>query len=275
MNLSVLSNRLLNLANPLSEASEEELFDPDWESDVPSASHEIRVLKAKNGSMRWFSKGSAGDDLQLVNEYISWLIYRAFKMNVAPDAKLVKDKSGNVRIATAQVGGKQVKNPDIELKGTDFKDGLFVDAMLGNWDVVGNAPRFNVFVDKESGQTYRIDTGGLDFRAMGGRKGAMFGPEVKELGTFAGIGGKALSDSAAARQFANMRDTDYQRAAKVFRRASWPKIAGVFNQAIRDVDSLGDSELTRAARQYAAKMEPIMKARFEQVSELLISMGLV
>lgn len=48
-------------------------------------------------------------------------------------------------------------------------EGADVDAMLGNWDVIGMAAD-NILVDKD-GKPWRIDNGGsLSFRAQGGKK---------------------------------------------------------------------------------------------------------
>jgi hypothetical protein len=53
----------------------------------------------------------------------------------------------------------------------DLRRGFAVDAMMGNWDVVGLSAD-NVLVD-DSGNAWRIDNGGaLRFRAQGGRKTA-------------------------------------------------------------------------------------------------------
>lgn len=274
--LSRLAEECKSLAEPLVEAREDDLFMVDVGAQQPSASHSIRVMRPKGGKgPRWYSKGSGGDDLQLVNEYLSWLIYRTFGLGVAPGAMLVTDSRGNIRITTSQVPGRQVTKPDTELSKSDFKRGLFVDAMLGNWDVVGNEPRFNVFVDDE-GRASRIDTGGMDFRALGARKGEMFGPEVTELGTFAGMrGGTPMAGSAAARIFSRMNDAEFRRAAKLFVKTPWSRVDAAFRKAQADVDELENRGLSTQTRKYIAKVKPIMKARYEDVMGLINSMGLV
>jgi hypothetical protein len=99
-----------------------------------------------------------------VNEYLAYQVYKAFGVPVAPEAMLVTDDAGDTRIVTSQAKGKQVTNPKKELAGTDFAKGMFVDALLGSWDVVGNAPRYNLFFDPDTKEVTRIDTGGFDFR---------------------------------------------------------------------------------------------------------------
>jgi hypothetical protein len=61
-------------------------------------------------------------------------------------------------------------------------EGFVVDALLANWDVLGQNQDNIIVSDNGNGTPFRIDNGGsLTFRAQGGKK--EFGPEVKELQT--------------------------------------------------------------------------------------------
>lgn len=69
-----------------------------------------------------------------------------------------------------------------------IRENFVVDAWLANWDVIGDGLD-NVILGDEWDIPSRIDAGGaLGFRARGGAKGAMFGPEVGELRTMRGDG---------------------------------------------------------------------------------------
>jgi hypothetical protein len=236
------------------------------------SSHELRVLKDKNGK-RWFSKSSAGDDLQLVNEYLAYQVYKAFGVPVAPEAMLVTDDAGDTRIVTSQAKGKQVTNPKKELAGTDFAKGMFVDALLGSWDVVGNAPRYNLFFDPDTKEVTRIDTGGFDFRAMGGRKGKMFGDKVNELASFAGINGPKMSGSVAADVFGGMSKEELSQAAEEFGKTKWSKVEAAFDKVQNDVDALDDKALSASTRDYLRKMKTTLKSRHEDSVSVINDKG--
>jgi len=257
----------------LSEVRESDLFTLDQGASKPSggSTHPIKILKAKDDSSRWFSKSSNAAELQTVNEYLSYLIYKLFGLGVAPKAVLVVGDDGELRFAASQAKGRQIQNPS-ELKGTDFQKGLFVDALIGHWDVVGNAPRYNVFVDPDTMTTTRIDTGGLDFRAQGGRKGGAFGSKVGEMATFAGIGGDALSGESSAYAFKNMTSKELSTAAKVFKGVRWAEIDAILNKLQDEVDGLEMPTLSKDTQKYIAHIRPILRDRFKHVSEVVDSL---
>ena len=238
-------------------------FEPDMDAGTPSSSHTVQVLRSKLDGSQWFSK-TTDEDLLLVNEYLSYLMYKAFGVRVAENALLMIHK-GRLRFASQRVKGKPVTSPLKELPKSDFKKGMFVDAFLGNWDVVGNAPRYNVFVDPETNIASRIDTGGFDFRAMGGRKGKGFGPRATELATFAGMRGPAMMQSKSAQIFTKMNQSEIEQAARIFQRVPWSKVKGVFGKVQVDVDKLGDGKLSRKTESYLRKMFKILRERYFDV----------
>tara|TARA_Y100000310_G_scaffold324189_1_gene385752 strand:- start:9038 stop:9856 length:819 start_codon:yes stop_codon:yes gene_type:complete len=271
----------MRVSEVLLEASQSDHFEPDSTAGRPSSSHEVGVVKMKGvkGGPRWYSK-SAKDDLLTVNEYLSWRLYRAFGVRVAPNAVLMVDDSNRLRFVSQQVRGDQVPaSADVvkAVRGTNFKDGLFVDAWLGNWDVIGNAPRFNLFVDS-SKKVARIDTGGLDFRAMGSRKRpGQFGRQASEMGTFAGLGGgQARMSSKTAKVFAGMTQQDIGRAAKIWKRASWSKLSGVIRGTAKEVQEVckahGLTDLGRRADKYVREMGSTLKSRHAHVDQVVSSL---
>ena len=93
-----------------------------------------------------------------------------------PEPKLVGNSNGEiVGIASKIIPGAKMITPDDFAKlppevKQQFADDLIVDMFLGNWDVVGNAPNFNI-MQMPNGNVIRIDPGGaLIFRAQGGTK---------------------------------------------------------------------------------------------------------
>ncbi|MCL4352853.1 HD domain-containing protein, partial [Patescibacteria group bacterium] len=87
-----------------------------------------------------------------------------------PDTKIVK-------IDTAYGHSSQVLPQDAEIKMDDLKNGFIADALLANWDIVGNTG--NVIFSGR--RLIRIDNGGsLLFRARGERK-TTFNGIVTEL----------------------------------------------------------------------------------------------
>jgi hypothetical protein len=254
----------------LSEVRESDLFTLDKEAKKPAggSTHPIKILKSKDDMSRWFSKSSAASELQTVNEYLAYLLYKLFGLGVVNKAMLAVGDDGELRFVASSAKGKQIQHPS-ELKGTDFRKGLFVDAMIGHWDVVGNAPRYNVFVDPDTMTTMRIDTGGLDFRAQGGRKGKYFGPKVGEMSTFAGIGGDALSGESSAAAFKNMTDKELAEAARLFKAVRWSEIEALMSKVQSEVDDLEMPDLSRDTKTYLMQVKPILKERYNHVTEVI------
>jgi len=204
-------------------------------------------------------------------------------MKVAPTVELVMaDDGSHLRLVQGSVRGKQIKGHEV-LKGTDFTKGLFVDALLGNWDVIGNAPQYNVFVGK-GGKVSRIDTGGLDFRAQGARKpSGAFGDVVQELGGFAGLGGGGKPGRKTYEVFSKMNEKDYHKAAKVFKKIPWSKVLGAVNSVDSELQDLeaeahgfhGFHGWSRVKTQkYLDDMAKILKKRHQHVSTVISELGL-
>lgn len=266
----------------LKEAFEQDLFDPHPDQEPISSSHEVRKLTKKGDFTKTphYSKASIADDLQVANEYIAYRIYKLFGLSVASSAHLVVDDENKLRLVTSQVGGKQIPghaDPVAHLKNTDFKKGFFVDAFLGNWDVVGNAPRYNVFIN--NGQTSRIDTGGLDFRAMGGRKGAAFSPKVAELQSFGGIGGPAMTGQHAPEAFAGLKDNpaELKQAADIFKRVPWSAVESEIKNVEDEIKALAQEHnmpsLLQKILQYIDHILPTLKSRYQHVIQQLQQLG--
>src|SRR5262249_14127307 len=99
----------------------------------------------------------------------------------------------------------------------DMYGGFFVDALLANWDVVGQTGD-NLILGADG--IYRIDPGGgLTFRASGDRKGDAFGEFPVELETM-----RDPRVGTAGKVFARMSAADEAHAAEVFRAVSWPAL---------------------------------------------------
>tara|TARA_R100001591_G_scaffold16777_1_gene23150 strand:- start:6385 stop:9909 length:3525 start_codon:yes stop_codon:yes gene_type:complete len=109
------------------------------------------------------------------NEFLAATLYRMFGV-AFPEPKLVGNSNGEiVGIASKVIPGAKVITPDDFAKlppevKEKFADDLIIDMFMGNWDVVGNAPNFNI-MQMPNGSVIRIDPGGaLIFRAQGGTK---------------------------------------------------------------------------------------------------------
>lgn len=251
---------------------------------APTSTHDIRLVRRKGvkNKGRFFSKRSASD-LQTFNEYLTWLIYKAAGMRVAPQVELVmSDDLNHLRLVQGTVSGRQVKGHSMDpidiLKKSNITRGLFVDAFLGNWDVIGSAPQFNLFVGK-GGKVSRIDTGGMDFRAQGQRKPeGRFGDVVDELAAWTGLTGPGRKSGKAYRLFSKMNEAEFRKAAKVFKRLSWSKV----DQAMRDglarieflADKYGQDKMLKDAKQYGGSMLPKLKKRHSYLETVIRDLGL-
>ena len=115
-------------------------------------------------------------DVQMAkNEFLAATLYRMFGV-AFPETKLVGNEAGQIVGVASKVipGAKMVTPEDFAKLPADvkkqFADDLIVDMFMGNWDVVGNAPNFNIML-MPNGKVIRIDPGGaLAFRAQGGLK---------------------------------------------------------------------------------------------------------
>lgn len=121
-------------------------------------------------------KGGASE-AHLISEMATDRLYKAAGINV-PGFIEAKDSSGKLYKVADFVEGKELSDwwskasEDERLEMSQkLAAGMDVDAMVGNWDVIGMSGD-NILVDKD-GNPWRIDNGGsLSFRAQGGKKDA-------------------------------------------------------------------------------------------------------
>lgn len=172
-----------------------------------------KLVKDKKGNQFVMKTGNSPD--HLLEETYADAAYQAVGISV-PKFKVYNAASGPVKLSEFMPETKSLdailKSKDEALKAKvvkQLKDGFVVDALLGNWDVVGLGMD-NVLVD-QSGKAWRIDNGGsLRFRAQGERKTeAQWNGSVIELKTLL----DARKNSTAAKVFAGI--TDKEIAAQI------------------------------------------------------------
>lgn len=269
------------------EAFERDMFDPHPDDTPPEggSSHDIYRLRHREGGGDYWSKAAASN-LQTVNEYLAWKLYRLFGVGVAQNAYLVMDENNTLRLVSSQASGRQIPlgyggpSPKQSLAGSDVHKGFFVDTFLGHWDVVGNAPRSNLFVDDQNRST-RIDLGGMGFRAMGERKSpAMFPGQVGELQTMGGIGGPPPFSSTSHDVFGGIgeRREELEQAAQVFKAVEWSEIENVLKEVGAEVQQLSQEhkmpQIADETSQYLSEIGGILKSRFVDLHKKLQGLGL-
>ncbi len=109
------------------------------------------------------------------NEFMAAVLYRELGVSM-PEPRLVGNDAGEiVGIASEMLPNSKMITPkqfaelpdDVQI---EFSRHALIDMYLGNWDVVGNAPNFNLML-LPNGHVARIDPGGaLIYRAQGGLK---------------------------------------------------------------------------------------------------------
>lgn len=240
---------------------------PATDMRAPSSSHGVRPMYDEMGQV-WYVKG--GDPLMLANEYLAWEVYRRFNVPVSPDVRLFK-LNGRIVLASKGIPGEPVQSPDELVEDPmGFTNGFFVDVLLGNWDVVGNYPRYNVIVGPDD-IAYRIDTGGFDFRALGSRKpeGA-YGRIPTELGTFAGMdGGTPMYGASSAEVFTSMMSGEVEAAARVLQGPGSRDPSAPFDRAIAHVSELGDEDFTSDFVRYVKLVAPTYEARLRYLDNFI------
>jgi hypothetical protein len=166
-----------------------------------------------------FSEASLFDvhdpSLQILVEYLAYRIYGLYTgVHVPEEIHLVYDKKKSVvGLATLTQRGQTVRYKPKEL-GELLSQGIFVDVLLANWDVVAHG---NYIPSKD--KVTRIDPGGsLTFRAQGGRKNKNFGDEPGELKTM-------LDPSSGTPSSAIISKADMKKAVQSFTSVTWEQIS--------------------------------------------------
>jgi hypothetical protein len=181
------------------------------------------------------------------NERLASALYDAAGI---PAAKVFagKDANGNDVTYSPMIDGA---TPDLKKKLKDkeymarLQQGFAMDALLGNWDVVG-LDFDNVVTDK-NGEPVRVDPGGaLLFRAQGAPKGNAFGEDVPELDSFT----DKTSSRPAAKVFSQMSDEQKLASAEILK-----------NLAPSQIDELVDAIITDPTKREELKTK--LKARRE------------
>jgi len=123
-----------------------------------------------------------------MNEWVASTLYRWFgvpfsKTSIVTDAgKTIGISSDRIHPNAKTIGPDEFNALPQEEK-LKFTRHFVIDAYLGNWDVVGNAPNWNM-MQLPNGEVMRIDAGGaLFYRAQGSPKGDAFADNVKEMKT--------------------------------------------------------------------------------------------
>lgn len=131
------------------------------------------LVKDKATGILYVKKTGASPE-HLRNEVHADDLYRAFGVNV-PDSRIYETGGGPVKLSKYLEDAETLSDlrkrsrPDFDKAIEKVKKDYAVDAMLGNWDVLGLGGD-NVMVDK-NGEVWRIDNGGaLGFRAQGQKK---------------------------------------------------------------------------------------------------------
>lgn len=197
---------------------------------------------------RWVVKRNQNDPAWVRSEFVANRLYAANGVQV-PSARLAL-VDGQLSIASRwvddlqPVGGSRL---DWAAKQTAVKKGFVTDAWLANWDVAGGQyPNIQL---GPNNAIYRIDQGGaLLYRGLTGKKGALFGKEVKELETLR----DAAINPQAARLFKNVTTKETITQANVLGRRMTNKkieeIVAVSGMKGKDAKALTDT--LKARRDY-------------------------
>lgn len=131
------------------------------------------IFEDKGSGSQYYIKFPDNPDMA-VSEFLAANLYRAFGVEF-PNTRLVMKQGKVVGVASEMIPGAKMITPDEftqlpQAVKADFIKNSVVDMYLGNWDVVGNAPNYNL-MQLPSGKVVRIDPGGaLLYRAQGAAK---------------------------------------------------------------------------------------------------------
>jgi len=174
----------------------EEDFKPLKLSDLSDptsigGSSDVKSMMDKNGK-KWVVKKARSKDGSYINgqleqEQLTDNLYKIVGFET-PDSYLIKEDGIVYKIAPFLERMKDLGSLDSDTKDFAYKEvqkGFVMDALLGNWDVIG-AGEDNILFHRVSGEVVRVDNGGaLEYRAKGRKKAeGDFDAEIKELKTF-------------------------------------------------------------------------------------------
>jgi 8-oxo-dGTP pyrophosphatase MutT (NUDIX family) len=170
-----------------------------------------RLMKDETGRKYVVKRGANPGHIR--EEFAADSIYRALGLTVQ-DSKLFETPDGPVKVARYLDDvvplGVALDRADGEKKASilsEIRRGFAVDALLGNWDVIGMESD-NVMMTPK-GEAVRIDNGGsLRYRAMGKLKSpGAWSPAATEIDSMRGVGPQRGASSAVA-IFGGMSDQE-------------------------------------------------------------------
>ena len=156
-----------------------------------------RRLDDKGNAIDFYVKEAQSAE-HAMSEVVAAKLYRAAGMNI-PDVEL-----GMINGKPAVFSRYQPlqKFSTTAANIAKAQEGFAVDALLGNWDVMG-ASFDNIFIDA-AGNVVRLDTGGaLFYRAQGAKKGLAWNGDLDEFNTLR----SASKAPQASQVFGGMSDT--------------------------------------------------------------------
>ena len=176
--------------------SKKTAFAPKSLSDLKGAvslggSSDAKLMVHKGNGSQWVvkearNKGGVLANGQLEQEMLADQLYKIAGFS-SPESSLIKDGDKVYKIAPFIADCKQLGTVSYDKKQEIYdkvKKGFVMDALLGNWDVIG-AGKDNILVSGKDSEIIRVDNGGsMLYRAKGSKKDSSdFDPEIKELKT--------------------------------------------------------------------------------------------
>ncbi len=184
---------------------------------MPNGSNGAQLVKDQHGKeyvLKMQNDSKHGADAQKVikNELHADEMYRAAGVNVpnsglvsSPDGKRGKRSDHLADAQTLSEWSVGKSHNEIEAMHKKIGEHFVMDALLGNWDVIG-MNKDNIMVRK--GEVLRVDNGGsLEYRASGKPKGSAFGNTVDELQTMR----NSNKNPQAAEVFKHVTDADIKK----------------------------------------------------------------
>ena len=175
--------------------SKKTAFAPKSLSDLKGAvslggSSDAKLMAHKGNGSQWVVKEARNKDGVLANgqleqEMLADSLYKLMGFS-APDSFVINEGGKTYKIAPFIKDAKNLGTVGELAKESVYntiKKGFVMDALLGNWDVIG-ASKDNILIS--DGGIIRVDNGGsMMYRAKGRKKEESdFGPEIKELKSF-------------------------------------------------------------------------------------------